>query len=32
MRKLKAGEVTDPATAPATMTVADGKPPKGAKK
>ena len=32
MRKLKAGEATEPTTSPATATVVDGKPPKGAKK
>jgi len=33
MRKLKAGEVTEPTTSPATTTAVDGKPPlKGAKK
>ncbi len=32
MRKLKAGEATEPTTSPATTTAVDGKPPKGAKK
>ena len=32
MRKLKAGEATEPTTSPATTTVVDGKPLKGAKK
>jgi DNA replication protein DnaC len=32
MRKLKAGEATEPTTSPATATVVDGKSPKGAKK
>jgi hypothetical protein len=32
MRKLKAGEATEPTTSPATTTAVDGNPPKGAKK
>jgi DNA replication protein DnaC len=32
MRKLKAGEATEPTSSPATTTVVDSKPPKGAKK
>jgi DNA replication protein DnaC len=32
MRKLKTGEATEPTSSPATTTLADGKPPKGAKK
>ena len=32
MRKIKAAEATEPAAPSATITAADGKPPKGAKK
>ena len=32
MRKLKTGEATEPTTSPATTTLVDGKPLKGAKK